>query len=231
LNASTILIVEDDWLVANGLRDMLRSAVLRVAGIAFRREQVEALVREHAPDLALVDIHLGRGSDGIEIASTLLIPAGVRVVFASAHADDATLARARGVSAHGFVVKPFSEKQLRAAIEIALAAPAPALPRPDGALAADEIALRLRSDARLASLTERERAILLELLQHRRVPAIAEYLEISAHTVRNHLKAVFAKLRVSSQQELLDQILVRPAAPASEPGADPANQRAPSNNS
>jgi DNA-binding NarL/FixJ family response regulator len=226
-----IIIVEDDWIVAHGIREMLRADGFHVVGIASRAERVEALIQEHTPALALVDIDLGRDGDGIALARDVLAKHGVRIVFASAHADEATLARLRSTRAAGFVVKPFTQKQLRAAIEIALAVPDPrplasagveeqlasaqrALAELAGMLGApqkaQEVSVRLRPDPRLEVLSEREREVLLGLLEHRRVPSIAAHLRISAHTVRNHLKAIFAKLRVSSQQELLDLVIDRP---------------------
>lgn len=235
---SPVLIVEDDWMVASGLREMLRGDGYEVVGIAARAEQVDPLVRARRPVLALVDIDLGRGGDGVDIARDLLAPAGVRVVFTSAHADATTLERIGTARAAGFVVKPFSHRQLRAALQIALSAPEPLGFASDG-LAAHvatarralaelelalsganpaprEVAVRLRADPRLDDLSAREHDVLRGLLAHHRVPAIAEQLGISAHTVRNHLKAIFAKLRVSSQQELLDQIIDREATAAAD---------------
>lgn len=238
-----ILIIEDDWLVANGLREMLRDAGFQVVGVAGRADRVEPLVRQHAPPLALVDIHLGRGGDGIAIARDL-VASGVRVVFTSAHTDEPTLSLARRVGASGFVAKPYTQNQLRAAIAIALGEPAPDAAVPEsarqllevaqralaglagaigGRAAEEQVAVKLRPDPRLASLSERERQVLLGLLEHRRVPAIAEHLGVSAHTVRNHLKSIFAKLRVSSQQELLDCIIDR--APDERASAQPASER------
>lgn len=243
MEEAQLLIIEDDWLVANGLRNMLHYAGFQVIGVASRSDQVEPLVREHSPALALVDIHLGRGGDGITIARNLVV-AGVRVVFTSAHADEATLARARQVGAQGFVVKPYTPQQLLAAVTIALGEPPPTrtMPESAGALleaaqkaladlagaiggraAEEQVAVRLRPDSRLAALSDREREVVLGLLEHRRVPAIAEHLGVSAHTVRNHLKSIFAKLRVSSQQELLDQIIDR--TPDEQAGALPDSPR------
>jgi DNA-binding NarL/FixJ family response regulator len=247
---ASVLIVEDDWMVANGLREMLRSDGYVVVGIAARAEQVEPLLLERSPALALVDIDLGRGGDGVDVARDVLAPAGVRVVFTSAHADERTLERVGTARAAGFVVKPFSQKQLRAALQVALALAPSAGPANDelaahvatarraladleGALAGAapaaaaqrEVAVRLRADTRLELLSVREHEVLRGLLVHHRVPAIAEQLEISAHTVRNHLKAIFAKLRVSSQQELLDQLIDREAT-AAVAASQAANQAA-----
>ena len=59
-------------------------------------------------------------------------------------------------------------------------------------------------EAILGNLSARERQIVELLLASRRVPGIASALGISPHTVRNHLKAVFRKLGVHSQEALLD---------------------------
>ena len=63
----------------------------------------------------------------------------------------------------------------------------------------------------LRTLSEREREILSELAAGSRVPSIATRLFISPHTVRNHLKAIYRKLGVGSQAELIER--VRGAAP------------------
>lgn len=226
-----ILIVEDDVVVANGLREMLRADGYRVVAIAEAADQVARLVRAHQPALAVLDIDLGASLDGIDLARDVFAPSGVRILFASAHTEETTLARARAVGAGGFIVKPFTRKQLRAAVEIALAGPPsrPQLLQSIGAhiasanralaqlsqvVAASTVATEAAADeapsAPLDALTEREREVVRGLLDHRRVPSIAETLGISAHTVRNHLKAIFAKLGVRSQQELLDRLVQRP---------------------
>ena len=58
----------------------------------------------------------------------------------------------------------------------------------------------------LEELSEREREVLTHLMAGTRVPAIAEKLFISPNTVRNHLKAIYRKLDVSSQNELIERV-------------------------
>jgi PAS domain S-box-containing protein len=58
----------------------------------------------------------------------------------------------------------------------------------------------------LASLTDREREVLVHLVAGQRVPAIAEELHISQHTVRNHLKSIYRQLGVGSQSELIERV-------------------------
>jgi DNA-binding NarL/FixJ family response regulator len=69
---------------------------------------------------------------------------------------------------------------------------------------ASRMAATLPTDAGLDRLSSRELEIVLRLLNGDRVPAIARTLFLSPSTVRNHLSSVFRKLRVGSQQELID---------------------------
>jgi DNA-binding NarL/FixJ family response regulator len=248
-----VMIVEDDWIVANGLRAMLRTdSDLEVVGIATSPAEVTGILERSPVEFALVDIDLGGGACGIDLTKRVLAPRGIRVIFTSAHADPVTLGRASGVGATSFVVKPFTQKQLFAALKLALAGPSPsaaasasaldvqldaarrALAQLAAALGAPvpedaSVTVRLRADPRLEALTERERQVLHGLLQHRRIPAIAEHLGISQHTARNHLKSTFAKLRVSSQQELLDAIIERAPDAETDPPSAPRPRARPGN--
>lgn len=188
-----ILVVDDDPSVAGMLRSALASAGHSVPEIVGRPEDLERALERVDPDLVLMDIDLGQGASGIDVAAR--IAPDVPVVFVSAHADPATLALAGARRPAGFVVKPFDAIQLRAAVEMALARGGSTVPPPASSLPPVE---------GLGTLSAREREVLEQLLGHRRAPAIAKALFISQHTVRNHLKSIFAKLNVSSQQELLD---------------------------
>jgi DNA-binding NarL/FixJ family response regulator len=72
----------------------------------------------------------------------------------------------------------------------------------------------------LVGLRPREQEVVRLLLQHLRVPAIARRLGISQQTVRNHLKSVFRRTGVRSQQELLDRIALAAASQAAPPGGE-----------
>jgi DNA-binding CsgD family transcriptional regulator len=64
----------------------------------------------------------------------------------------------------------------------------------------------------LELLSRRERDVVTHLMQGHRVVSIAELLEVSEHTVRNHLKSIFRKLGVHSQAELVDRLHSTPVA-------------------
>ena len=115
-----VLVVEDEWITAQDLQQTLSHLGYDVPGMAGSGEEALAQAEQLRPDLVLMDIRLKGAMDGIEAARELRRRSGVPVVFLTAHSDEATLARAKEVEPHGFLVKPFSEAELRSTVEIAL---------------------------------------------------------------------------------------------------------------
>lgn len=115
-----VLIVEDERIVAADIASTLASLGYGVIGIAATAEQAIALASQNVPDIALMDVRIQGALDGIETAAMLRQRFRVPIVFLTAYADEETLARARLVSPAGYLMKPFSESQLRSALEVAL---------------------------------------------------------------------------------------------------------------
>ena len=120
MTTANILVVEDDKIIARGIEKRLKGLGYAVAGLVGTGEEAVRRTAEVAPDLILMDINLGGGIDGIEAASRIRSRADVPVVFLTAHSDDATLQRAKLTEPHGYVLKPYEDKDLQAAIEIGL---------------------------------------------------------------------------------------------------------------
>ena len=115
-----ILVVEDEALVAQDIRNRLQHIGHTVLGLAFRPNQALALARELKPDLLLCDIHLKDKMDGIEVARQVNDMAETPVVFLTAYSDADTLSRAKSVAPYGYVLKPIETVDLQIAIEMAL---------------------------------------------------------------------------------------------------------------
>ena len=115
-----ILIVEDENIVALDMRMRLEAMGYRVVDVVetggLAIERAAAL----APDLVLMDIKLKGEQDGIEAAGHLRERTEVPVIFVTAFTDERTLERAKHASPYGYIVKPFHERELRIAIELAL---------------------------------------------------------------------------------------------------------------
>lgn len=238
-----ILIVEDEWVVARDMQRCLEDAGYRVTGTVNSPADALKHLEVDAPDLVLIDIVLG-ADDGIALAMELQ-DRSVPFVYVTAHTDPETLARAKQTEPLGYVVKPFDDRQLRSTIELALHAnqkkrpdadvvPSPAsrariaaleqgmqriaeLVKELGLVTPEAGRHRPEVETVLRQLSARERQIVELLLASRRVPGIATTLGISPHTVRNHLKTVFRKLGVHSQEGLLE--LLRTAGGEVQPEA------------
>jgi signal transduction histidine kinase/CheY-like chemotaxis protein len=115
-----IFIVEDQRLIAADLKNTLEKLGYVVVGGAASGEEALSEVDDAKPDLLLMDIRLGGEMDGIETASAIQKRRDVPVVYVTAYADEETIRRAKLTSPFGYVVKPYNERELRAAIEIAL---------------------------------------------------------------------------------------------------------------
>ena len=120
MTPSTILIVEDDRIVARDIQQQLTRIGHIVAGITARGEEVLPLSIRLQPDLVLMDIRLEGDVDGIDAAQQIRDTCNIPVIYLTAYADDETLQRAGVTEPFGYLLKPFEDSQLRTAIEMAL---------------------------------------------------------------------------------------------------------------
>jgi two-component system, response regulator PdtaR len=122
-DASGILIVEDDFLIAMQAESALLDAGFCVIGIAAAADEALALARERRPVIAIVDIRVAGPRDGVDAAGDLFRELGVRSVFATAHDDQQTRARAEPYAPLGWLTKPYSMASLINLVREALSRP------------------------------------------------------------------------------------------------------------
>lgn len=115
-----ILVIEDELITAQHLKQSLTRLGYRVIGVASSGAAAIQSAERDLPDLTLADIRLQNDEDGIEVAAHLQRRWGMPIIFLTALADSPTLQRARVIEPYGYLVKPFSADDLHAAIEIAL---------------------------------------------------------------------------------------------------------------
>jgi len=116
----SILIVEDEVIVAADLAGKLDQLGYRVAATTATGEQAVELARQHRPDLVLMDIRLAGAMDGIAAAAAIRRELDLPVIFLTAHSDAATISQARQTGASAYVRKPFDDRELRTRIDQAL---------------------------------------------------------------------------------------------------------------
>lgn len=116
----SVLIVEDEAILAAHLAGKVKLLGYRVIGPVSSGEEALPLAKEHSPDIALLDIRLDGRLDGIETATRLKHSQDIPVIFLTAHSDQETLKRASVVGPFGYILKPFEERDLATQLEVTL---------------------------------------------------------------------------------------------------------------
>ena len=121
MNDASILVVEDDGLIALRSQELLTKSGYIVADLFASGEEVlEYLESSILPDLILMDIGLSGTLNGIETARKVREKYDIPVIFLSAYSNDQRIAEAKDVSPYGYIIKPFVELQLLGTIQDAL---------------------------------------------------------------------------------------------------------------
>jgi DNA-binding NarL/FixJ family response regulator len=196
----TVLVVDDQELVRSGFCVILEAADgIRVVGEAANGVQAVAGAREHAPDVVLMDVRMPE-MDGIEATRQITggdRDAGPRVVMLTTFDLDDYVYEALRAGASGFMLKDAPRHDLIAAVRRVAAGDAllaPSVTRRLIEAFARRPAETMPAPSRLASLTARERDILLRLGRGRSNAEIAAELFVSEATVKTHVGHLLAKL-------------------------------------
>ncbi len=115
-----IMVVEDEQITAADLEASLEDLGYTVTAIASSGKQAIRSAETTLPDLVLMDIRIKGEMDGVDAARQIRQRLDIPVIYLTAHADDETLERAKSAEPLGYIVKPFQESELRAAIQMAL---------------------------------------------------------------------------------------------------------------
>lgn len=203
-----VLLVDDDPLVRSGLRLMLEASPdLLVVGDGASGEEAVPAVLAHRPDVVLLDYRMGE-LDGISTTREIgRLERPPRVVLLTTFDLDDLPLRAVRAGAAGFLLKTAAPDAIARAVREAAAGHAPLSPESAGHVLAhvreDPSAAR-REEAlqRVATLSERERAVCVLLAQGATTAAVAARLYVGESTVKTHLRSAEAKLGVGSRAEL-----------------------------
>jgi DNA-binding NtrC family response regulator len=113
-----LLIVEDEFIIADDLSFILKNAGYNVCGTADSFDEAIQMINKHQPELVLLDIHLKGKLTGIDLARRLG-EMNVAFIYLSANSDQKILEEAKATNPYGFMVKPFREKDILVSLEIA----------------------------------------------------------------------------------------------------------------
>jgi DNA-binding NarL/FixJ family response regulator len=117
---NTIMVVEDEAIIAIRLQERLTAMGYHIIGISYSGEEAMAQARRLRPDLILMDIMIPGKMDGIAVAKSVKTELDIPVIFLTAFSEDKIIDRAKQAEPYGYLVKPFQDRELKACVEVAL---------------------------------------------------------------------------------------------------------------
>jgi len=120
MKPARVVLVEDERIVALHLQQQLKTLGYEIAGSAASGAAALKHIIQERPDIVLMDIHIEGDMDGIETAARIPADLGVPVVYLTAYSEESTLDRARSTNPYGYLIKPYSDRELHATIQMAL---------------------------------------------------------------------------------------------------------------
>ncbi|MGB9978135.1 response regulator [Methanobacterium sp.] len=115
-----ILIVEDEKILAMGLKKKLEKLGYSVTDLTSSGAEAIESVKKVQPDLVLMDIVLKGAMDGIETAEFIVNLYDIPIIYLTAYADDEMLAKAEKTCPYGYILKPYKDSELKANIKMAI---------------------------------------------------------------------------------------------------------------
>ena len=113
----SVLVVEDEFLIAEGFRVQLEALGLSVCGTATTADEAIALAQMHSPSVVLMDVRLKGERDGVDAAIIIHATVGSKVIFVTGSREPRTIERIQSDHPSGVLFKPISDRQLHSAIE------------------------------------------------------------------------------------------------------------------
>ncbi len=193
------LIIEDEPLIAEDIRDCLSNMDYQPVDVAYSKEQAFRFLEKYDLDIVLLDINLGSKTDGIEIAKVINEKYKIPFIYLTSYSDKATLELAKITRPWGYLVKPFQEHDLFTSLEIALFNFSSSIKPTNWAIG--NINKNLRSH-----LTQKEFEILTALYEGKTNKQLAKDNFVSVNTVKTHLKNIFEKLEVNTRTAAISKL-------------------------
>lgn len=196
----TILIIEDEIIVARQLFHMLQELGYQALKIIDNSDEAIDYLSFHNPDMVLCDIHIKGSADGISVAEKINEIKKIPFVYLTSFADEHTVSRASQTLPYGYIVKPYGKADLRSAIEVALAK---FKAESEQQIISIEKLELLSADR----LTKKEFQIIQLIIAGESYLSIQDKQSITHNTLKSHIKHINQKFNVENKSALLQKIL------------------------
>jgi DNA-binding NarL/FixJ family response regulator len=196
----TVLIVDDHEIVRRGLASIFKDSGVRIVAEGATGAEAVRLARRHKPDVVLLDVRLG-AEDGLDSIRRLRTAApAARVVAFSAFDNPTYVARAVSAGAHDYVLKSATRADLLNAVTGAASGAEPTRAGELRRMANSMASRELPADATVP-LTPRETQVLRLVAMGLSNREIADALEISVETVKEHVQNLLRKIELADRTQ------------------------------
>lgn len=195
-----IVVVEDEVLIAKHIENILNKENYNVVGVAHDYDSALDYIKNRSPDFLILDISLDGDKDGIQLAQIVKEKFDIPFMFLTALGDKATLDRAKRVNPSGYIIKPFTPRDLISSITIGLY---------NYEFAKKEAKLDLAqvNSKALQDLSQKEYEILLDISEGLTNAQIGKKQFVSLSTVKYHVQNIYSKLNVKNRTSAVKKIL------------------------
>ena len=115
-----IMVVEDEWIIANDIKNCLVDLGYMVSSIVATGEEAIEQAGQDGPDLILMDIMLKGEMNGIEAAKVIRHRYSIPIIYLTAYDNQYLVEQAKQTDNYGYLLKPFKDRELHIAIDLAL---------------------------------------------------------------------------------------------------------------
>ncbi len=120
MNRFKVLIVEDELIIAEDIKEILENAAYEVVGVAASSDETLQLLTTIMPDILLMDVSIKGNIDGIQLANTIRERFDLPFIYITSYTTKSVLERAKLTKPYGYIVKPYKEQDVLIAVELAL---------------------------------------------------------------------------------------------------------------
>lgn len=191
-----ILIVEDNPIIAEDLRSLLEMHDYTVIAVAYDFQTATDALHNQSIDFAILDIHLGTGPSGLDVAEIIHDKHEIPYIFLSSFDDEKTLNDAQEHGPYGYLVKPFQDRSLMTTIKVALA-------NFNKSKQSQFLNKEKILNTALSKVTDQEFKIIEQLANGLSYKQISEVNFTSINTVKFHTKNIYSKLNISGRASLV----------------------------
>lgn len=195
-----IVVVEDEVLIAEDIRDCLTNVDYSVEAVVHNKEDAIEALEFIQPDLALLDINLGDDYHGFDIAKVINERIFCPFLYLTSYSSKEIINQAKHTRPMGYIVKPFSEADLFSAVEI-------------GLFNFSQFIQPLHLNRKFInqklgqqSLTKTEFEILKDIYEGKTNRLMAENRHVSTNTIKTHVKRIYEKLNTHTRAATIAKV-------------------------